>query len=76
MEEAILEIGVLKQLTKSWKIIVEKFTFSNTEAWKPVTSLQKNSFIRDYPRILIRFLGISYNLISAGETGTKTHDKY
>ena len=55
-ENAFLETGVSEQLTKFQKINVEKFTFSSTEAWKSATSLQTNSFMRDFPRILIRFL--------------------
>ena len=51
-----LEISIPKQLTKFWKINVEKFTFTRTEGWKPETSLQTNLFIRHVPRILIRFL--------------------
>ena len=30
---------------------VEKFTFSSIETWKPATSLQTNSFIRDFTGI-------------------------
>ena len=55
-KNAFLEIGVPEQFMKSWKILVEKFTFSSIEAWKPATSLQTNSFIRDLSRIPIKNL--------------------
>ena len=38
-------------MTKFWKMNVEKFTFSSIETWKPATSLQTNSFIRDFTGI-------------------------
>ena len=42
-----------------WKINEERFTFSNTEAWKPTTLLQTSSFTMDLPRILFQVLIIS-----------------
>ena len=43
------------------KVNVEKFTFNSIEAWKSTTLLQTNFFQKDLPRILIKFLVISYN---------------
>ena len=50
-----LEIGV------PWKVHVNKSYFINIEAWKFSTLLQKNSFKRGIPSILIRFLVVSYH---------------
>ena len=44
-----------------WKVNVEKFTYSNIEAWKPTTLLQTNSFKQDLLRVLTKFLVTSYN---------------
>ena len=40
-----------------WKTNEEKFTFSNTEAWKPATLLETKSFRKDLRQILIKFFG-------------------
>ena len=43
------------------KVNVGKFNFSSIEDWKCSTLLQTNSFKRDLPRILIKFLITFYN---------------
>ena len=56
-------MGVPKKLKNPLKVNVEKFTFSNIEAWKPTTLLQTNLFKKDLSRILIKVLVIFYNFL-------------
>ena len=75
-----------KQLTKIWKVNVEKFTFSNVETCKLTTSLQTDlsyGIFREIDQIfsyLLQFLGtVTTELfcktffMSACEIGTEIH---